>query len=36
LINFARQDQIKVIPLCPYAKSVFDKRPELQDVLRDA
>ncbi|MBZ0361921.1 N-acetyltransferase, partial [Acinetobacter baumannii] len=25
---------VKVIPLCPYAKSVFDKDPSIGDVLR--
>ena len=23
----------KIIPLCPFAKSVFDKTPEIRDVL---
>lgn len=36
VIDFARKKQLKIIPLCPYAKSVFDKHPELRDVLRDA
>ena len=29
----ARQKNIKVIPLCPFAKSVFDRNKEIQDVL---
>ena len=33
LVDFARNKQIKVIPLCPFAKSVFDKEPDLRDVL---
>ena len=33
-VNFAREKQVKIIPLCPYAKSVFDKDPTLHDVLR--
>lgn len=33
-VNFAREKQVKIIPLCPYAKSVFDKEPTLHDVLR--
>lgn len=33
LVQYAREKQIKVIPLCPFAKSVFDKTPEYRDVL---
>lgn len=33
LVGYAREKQIKVIPLCPFAKSVFAKTPEYQDVL---
>lgn len=32
-VDYARQHQIKILPLCPFAKSVFDKTPEYQDVL---
>ena len=32
-VEFAREKGIKIIPLCPFAKSVFDKTPELSDVL---
>ena len=32
-VEFAREKGIKIIPLCPFAKSVFDKTPEFQDVL---
>ena len=33
--DYARAHQIKIIPLCPFAKSVFDKkRDEFKDVLR--
>ena len=33
--DYAREHQIKIIPLCPFAKSVFDKkRDEFKDVLR--
>jgi predicted GNAT family acetyltransferase len=32
-VNFAREHKLKIIPLCPYAKSVFDKTPEIRDVL---
>ena len=33
LVAFAREKQVKVIPLCPFAKSVFDKDPSIRDVL---
>jgi uncharacterized protein len=32
-VAFAREKNIKIIPLCPFAKSVFDKTPKYQDVL---
>jgi uncharacterized protein len=32
-VNFAREKGIHIIPLCPFAKSVFDKIKEIQDVL---
>lgn len=32
-VEFAREKNIKIIPLCPFAKSVFDKTPEFNDVL---
>lgn len=32
-VDYARKNNIKIIPLCPFAKSVFDKKPELHDVL---
>jgi predicted GNAT family acetyltransferase len=33
-VDFARTNEIKILPLCPYAKSVFDKDPTIRDVLR--
>ena len=32
-VDFARANHIKIIPLCPFAKSVFDKEAEIRDVL---
>lgn len=32
-VEFARRKGIKIIPLCPFAKSVFDKVKEFSDVL---
>lgn len=34
LVAFAREGQLKVIPLCPFAKSIFDKEAFIRDVLR--
>lgn len=33
-VKFARKLQVKILPLCPFAKSVFDKTPDYADVLR--
>lgn len=33
VVEFARQQQIKILPLCPFAKSMFQKMPEIRDVL---
>ncbi|NNV54575.1 GNAT family N-acetyltransferase [Limnovirga soli] len=32
-VDFARIQGIKILPLCPFAKSVFDKKSEFADVL---
>lgn len=32
-VLFAREKNLKIIPLCPFAKSVFDKVTEFRDVL---
>lgn len=32
-VKFVRSKGIKIVPLCPFAKSVFDKTPEYNDVL---
>jgi predicted GNAT family acetyltransferase len=32
-VAHARGNKIKILPLCPFAKSVFDKKEELRDVL---
>ena len=33
-VIYAREHKIKILPLCPFAKSVFDKTPEFSDVLK--
>lgn len=30
--QWARDNDQKVMPLCPFARTVFDRHPELQDV----
>lgn len=32
-VKHARENNITIIPLCSFAKSVFDKVPEFRDVL---
>ena len=32
-VTYARENNIKIIPLYPFAKKVFDKTPEFRDVL---
>ncbi len=32
-VDFARKNSIKILPLCPFAKSVFDRNTDLHDVL---
>ncbi|OMQ13301.1 GNAT family N-acetyltransferase [[Flexibacter] sp. ATCC 35103] len=32
-VEYARTNNVKIIPLCPFAKSVFDKVEEIRDVL---
>ena len=32
-VEWARAEKIQLLPLCPFARSVFDKTPEYSDVL---
>ncbi|MGE8340302.1 MAG: GNAT family N-acetyltransferase [Flavobacterium sp.] len=32
-VEYARNNNLKIIPLCPFAKSVFDKVEKIRDVL---
>jgi uncharacterized protein len=34
-VVYAREKNLKILPLCPFAKSVFVKTPEFQDVLNN-
>ena len=33
-VAWARAERRRIMPLCPFAKSVFEKTPEYADVLR--
>lgn len=33
-VEWARAEKLHIMPLCPFAKSVFEKTPELRDVLK--
>lgn len=33
-VEYARTKHIKIIPLCPFARSVFEKVKEFRDVLK--
>ncbi|PRY89031.1 GNAT family N-acetyltransferase [Mongoliibacter ruber] len=33
-VALARKESKKIMPLCPFAKSVFDKDEEIRDVLK--
>jgi uncharacterized protein len=35
-VEYARTNHIKIIPLCPFAKSVFERVAEWEDVLSEA
>ena len=32
-VDWAREEDVQLLPLCPFARSVFDKTPEFCDVL---
>ena len=32
-VSYAREHNIKILPLCPFAKAIFDKTPDYSDVL---
>lgn len=32
-VDFARKNNMKIMPLCPFAKLIFDKNPDIHDVL---
>lgn len=34
-VKFARENSLKIVPSCPFAKKVIDEKPEFQDVLAE-
>lgn len=32
-VEFAREKNLKIIPLCPFAKAMFQKNEDIRDVL---
>jgi len=32
-VEWARQAGVKLVPVCPFAKAIFDRVPEYRDVL---
>ncbi|MEZ5429548.1 MAG: GNAT family N-acetyltransferase [Pyrinomonadaceae bacterium] len=34
-VRYARENDLKLLPLCPFAKAVIEKTPEFQDVLEN-
>jgi len=36
VVEWARKTNTKLLPICAYAKSVFERHPELRDVLQQS
>jgi uncharacterized protein len=34
-VEYARDHQMKIVPVCVFARAVFEKKPEFGDVLRE-
>jgi uncharacterized protein len=32
-VQFGRENGVKIVPLCPFARAEFDKNPEYHDLL---
>ena len=32
-VKYALENHFKIMPLCPFARAVFDKTPEFRDIL---
>jgi uncharacterized protein len=34
-VDYARKNNLKILPLCPFAKATFDRTSEIHDVLAE-
>ncbi|HUQ96236.1 MAG TPA: GNAT family N-acetyltransferase [Chitinophagaceae bacterium] len=34
-VQYARNNNLKIVPVCPFVKAVFDKKPDYKDVLQE-
>lgn len=34
-VAYARQHNLRIVPICPFVQSVFDKKPDYADVLEE-
>ena len=34
-VAFAREKSVKIVPQCPFAGKMFERKPEIHDVLAD-
>jgi len=34
-VSFARRNNVKIIPLCPFVKAMYKKMPEIRDTLEN-
>lgn len=34
IVEMAREKDLKILPLCPFANAVFQKTPDIKDVLK--
>jgi predicted GNAT family acetyltransferase len=32
-VQWARREKVRLVPVCPFAKGVFDREPSFHDVL---
>lgn len=35
-VQYARNHHLKIVPVCPFVKAVFDKKPDYKDVMQEA
>lgn len=33
IVDYCRENSLKVVPMCSFSRSVFERHPELRDVL---